>query len=324
MTIANNQIDLTNNTNGIVPLTIEQLANGKWTITDGDGYFALTSKSNALNKATTATNTTAQWTITPTTITNASYTGYTLRYNTQANIFRCYASGQQPVVLYKELVPEVETVDVAIGDTGYATLYYGEKNLIVPDDIEAYTYYVSDGGQLEESYVYGPQEIIPAGTGVVLQSLIGAGTFTFTVTDQEGDQDPDNQLRGSDTDQLTSGGSYYYMLSLDAEKTPGSAGFYWGAAEGAPFTNKAHRAYLPVTTTGEAKPCYLLESETTGIEKMENEELRMKNSSHFTHHSSFICDLQGRKIAHNSTPSTLNSQLKPGVYIRNGKKIVIK
>ncbi|MBQ6653756.1 MAG: endonuclease [Prevotella sp.] len=308
--IDNATIDLTNDANGIIPLTLEQLASGKWTITDGDGYFALTSKSNALNKATDASDANAQWTITATTITNASYTGYTLQYNTSAKMFRCYTGGQKAVVLYKEVVTETpETIDVEIGDTSYATLYYGEKNLIVPGDIEAYTYYISEEGRLEESYVYGPNEIIPAGTGVVLQSLTGAGTFTFTVTDQSGDEDPDNQLRGSDVDERTSGGSYYYMLSLDAQKTPGSVGFYWGAEGGASFVNQAHRAYLPVNAVGDAKPCYLFEDNTTGIRPALNSSPRKGSST-------AVYDLQGRRVTEGQNGSSL--------YIRDGKKIAIK
>ena len=36
---------------------------------------------------------------------------------------------------------------------------------------------------------------------------------------------------------------FYYMLSKPAGK---KIGFYWGAANGAAFINKAHKAYLPI------------------------------------------------------------------------------
>ena len=37
-----------------------------------------------------------------------------------------------------------------------------------------------------------------------------------------------------------------------------------------------------------------------------------------------VYDLQGRKVADNSTLSTLNSQLKPGIYIKDGRKFMAK
>lgn len=315
VTIANGQIDLSSDRNGIVPLTLEQTAAGKWTITDGDGYLALNSNSNSLNKSTSSTDANAQWTISvssaATTLVANAHNNYQLQYNVSAKMFRCYTGSQKAVTLYKEVLPEVETITVEVGDTGYATLYYGEKNLIVPDNMEAYTYYVNERGELEESYVYDSSEVIPAGTGVVIHPIDDtAGIYEFEVTDQAGDADPDNQLTGTDSDEYTSGASYYYMLSLDADKTPGSVGFYWGVENGGPFVNKAHRAYLPVVSSGEAKPCYLLEGNTTGISSaMLTKEREMNNA---------IYDLQGRKVS----PSSGKDRLQPGIYLQGGKKII--
>ncbi len=325
VTIANGQIDLSANHNGIVPLTLEQTASGMWTITDGDGYLALTSNSNSLNKSTSSTDANAQWTIsaspTVTTLVANAHNKYQLQYNVSAKMFRCYTGGQKPVMLYKEVLPEVETVTVEIGDSGYATLYYGEKNLIVPDNVEAYTYYVNEDGQLEESYVYDSSEVIPAGTGVVVHPVDGsAGIFEFEVTDQPGDADPDNQLTGTDTDEYTLGASYYYMLSLDADKTPGSIGFYWGAENGGRFLNKAHRAYLPVVTSGEAKLCYPLNGNTTGIETVNS--LTPDPSS--KGEGRYVYDLQGRAVADNPSSLIPHPSSKKGIYLQRGKKILVK
>ncbi len=57
--------------------------------------------------------------------------------------------------------------------------------------------------------------------------------------------------------------------------------------------------------------------ETTGISLTSN--LSPKGVG-----SRYVYDLQGRKVADNSQLSTVNSQLKPGIYIVKGKKIVIK
>ena len=53
--------------------------------------------------------------------------------------------------------------------------------------------------------------------------------------------DLNNQLRGSDTDQLTYGGNYYYALS---EREDGQPGWNWSSTNGAVFVNPAHKAYF--------------------------------------------------------------------------------
>lgn len=84
-------------------MTLEKSGNS-WRFNCGDGYLAQTSKSNMLTTVTSADDPDALWTVTPTaaetTMVCESYTDYSLRFNTSAKIFRCYTSGQQPVVLY--------------------------------------------------------------------------------------------------------------------------------------------------------------------------------------------------------------------------------
>ncbi len=65
------------------------------------------------------------------------------------------------------------------------------------------------------------------------------------------------------------------------------------------------------------KSVYADEDEPTGIKSVHN-------SESIVHSDTAVYDLQGRKVADNSQLSTINSQLKPGIYIVNGKKIVIK
>ncbi|MDD6671782.1 MAG: bacterial Ig-like domain-containing protein [Prevotella sp.] len=160
---------------------------------------------------------------------------------------------------------EVPTdVTLHVGDALYSTLYYSDRALVVPENTEAYTYTVTNG-QLVESYRYDKNETIPAGVGVVVFAL-EAGEYTFAVSSQAGDVDEDNMLKGSDEDALTVGGDVYYKLSLNAENEDGTIGFYWGAEDGAAFTNKAHKAYLALTkdAAGAAKS-FLLDGTTNGI-----------------------------------------------------------
>ena len=70
------------------------------------------------------------------------------------------------------------------------------------------------------------------------------------------------------------------------------------------------RAYFKLNVSSEVRAFSMDfgDSEATGIQEMENEEWRMKNGG--------VYDLQGRKIQH--------PELVPGIYIVNGKKVIIK
>ncbi len=70
-------------------------------------------------------------------------------------------------------------------------------------------------------------------------------------------------------------------------------------------------------------PLKLIEADATGIGGIENEELRMKNEESYTD----IYDLQGRKVISakaNSSSLILNSSLKRGIFIQDGKKFATK
>lgn len=197
---------------------------------------------------------------------------------------------------------ECPHVAVTIGATTYATLYYGTQALIVPDGINAYTYTVNKEGKLDESYVYAGEEIIPAGTGVVLQAD-AEGVYLFTKTAQSGDVDSDNLLKGSDEVATTTGGDVYYKLSLNADNEAGTIGFYWGAEDGAAFENGAHKAYLALTTAqANGVRAFLLSGDATGIQQ----------TTTVVPATTKAYDLQGRRV----------SALGRGLYIINGKKVI--
>lgn len=163
---------------------------------------------------------------------------------------------------------EEETIDVNFKEAfgGWSSLYYKEKSLKVPDDVTAYTYTVTgDVGQT--SFTYGPGDIIPMNTAVVLKLNDGYDTFDngihtsiFTVSDQSGERDPDNQLLGFDEASTTIGpngeteGYEFFRLTLNARSEAGTTGFYWGASQGAPFSVGAHKAYLALPITANTPP----------------------------------------------------------------------
>ena len=104
--INSDAIDLNNKSNQAMVLVFNKVGN-EWTIKGSDGNFmALTSNSNALNTATTATENKAKWTISisggTATISNVQYSSRQLQYNASADMFRCYTASQEDVTIYKE------------------------------------------------------------------------------------------------------------------------------------------------------------------------------------------------------------------------------
>ena len=194
-------------------------------------------------------------------------------------------------------------IDVSVSAAGYATLYYGDKNLVVPEGVEASAITV-EGGSMTQSQVYTAGDIIPQGTGVLLQA--SEGDYVFGVTSEEGTAASDNMLRGSDEEEETSGGDIYLMLSLNEKSDPKSVGFYYGADKGAPFVNGAHKAYLALTTKQAAGAKYVWFN-TTGISRLKAVE----------NNSADVYTVTGVQVN--------KSSAKPkGVYIVGGKKIVVR
>ena len=194
-------------------------------------------------------------------------------------------------------------INVSVSAAGYATLYYGDKNLVVPEGVEAFAITV-EGSSMTKSQVYAAGDVIPQGTGVLLQA--SKGDYIFDVTTEEGTAATDNMLRGSDVAEETTGGDVYLMLSLNAKSDPSSVGFYYGAADGGPFVNGAHKAYLALTAEQVAGAKYVW-FDTTGISAVEAVE--NNNSDVYT-----VTGIQVNK----------RFDLPKGIYVVGGKKIVVK
>lgn len=212
------------------------------------------------------------------------------------------ASGYQDILgmaFSKKYIGSAQVAELpfTVGEYGYATLYYSTDALVVPTGLNATTYKV-EGDALHESLVYNAGDVIPAATGVVIAGT--PGDYVFTSTFVAGTADADNQLRGSDEEAATTGGATYYKLGVKDGANPG---FYWGAADGAAFTNGAHKAYL-VLTASAARPAFLFGGDdTTGIGNP---------ATVLAEGEGKVYDLQGRKADHPKT----------GLYIVNGKKVV--
>ena len=188
-------------------------------------------------------------------------------------------------------------VTIHITSVGYSTLYYGELSLQVPTGIEAYTYTTGEGTQMQISHTYAAGDVIPAGTGVVLNG--DEGDYPFAETTATGfDDSGNNKLLGTDVAAETTGGDVYYALSTKGGK---NVGFYWMKDGGAAFTNGAHKAYLALTNISGIKAFYGFEDDdATGIE----------NANASVNEN--IYNLAGQRM----------SKMQRGINIINGKKIL--
>lgn len=124
-----------------------------------------------------------------------------------------------------------------------------------------------------------------------------------------------NYLRGTSSDQMIEGeeGYSYYMLTYGTINDNKVFGFFYGAENGAPFVNKGGKSYLAVPTTiannAMGFSLTINNNEVTNIE-------RINNSNQKSH---FITTISGIKLNNTNV-----KQLPKGIYIVNGKKIIVK
>ena len=133
--------------------------------------------------------------------------------------------------------------------------------------------------------------------------------YTYTIVNSTAVAPTDNLLHGSVAEAMTNveGAKAYYKF---ANPTEARLGFYYGAENGGAFTNSAHKAYLAVKTeTLSQKRGFSFDSMTTGINQV------VANAEHAK--TTVIYDLNGRRV------NSLNAAAK-GVYIVNGKKVIVK
>ena len=225
--------------------------------------------------------------------------------NNGSPIFSCYAetstAGSLPQI-YRKVKDVAETVTVEFGAAGYATRYYENKNLKIPEGVTAYTATV-DGTSITLNEI--KTGYIPAKTAVVLKGT-AEQPYDFAVVAEATELTVDNDLQGCETQTTISEEGYkYYVLSTKEGKNPG---FYYAVEGGASVNCAANRAYLAVlSSTSTGAKGYPFEDDATGIEGLNVNDNMNANK---------VYDLQGRRMNVNNMPK--------GIYIVNGKKVVIK
>ncbi len=188
--------------------------------------------------------------------------------------------------------------------------YYTEDAFVMPEGVTGYTITDKDGESLTLNAAYPANEVVPAKTALLLKATEKPATnqeFTYTIVNSTAAAPADNLLHGSveATETHVEGATAYYKLAQDKEE---GIGFYWANANGTAFTNGANKAYLAIKGNMSQMRGFSFESMTTGINNVVANTNNSKNA--------VIYDLNGRRI------NTLNAA--KGVYIVNGKKVIVK
>lgn len=185
---------------------------------------------------------------------------------------------------------------VPVTDLKYAT-YVSSANVVVPSDVKVYTAQVNAAKNAIQLTEIPAGTVIPAGTAVLVSGE--AATYSFALSTEEASAITGNELKAATAETVGDGKTIYVLGKVDGK--PVFALFKEGKAVG-----EGH-AYIEVPESAGAR-FYSIgvgNGETTGINEV-NAAGTSEDGAYYT--------LQGMKT------------VKPakGVFIHNGKKVVIK
>ena len=185
------------------------------------------------------------------------------------------------------------TETVSVSDAGYAT-YATTNNIVVPDnnDVKVMTVKVNDDNSTITLYDVPAGKVIPANTGILVKAA--QGDYNFVVTSDEGKELENNSLVAAKEAVTSDGATFFALTKMDTK-----VGF---AVVKEDVKIPAGKAYLKVPAATTAK-FFSLDGEATGINSVKTAKA---DGAYYT--------LEGVKTT------------KPvkGLYIHNGKKIVVK
>ena len=195
---------------------------------------------------------------------------------------------------------EVTSLPVTISSVKHAT-FYAPVAVKVADGVTAHTVTINEGGWADLNKI--ESGVIPANTGVILTGEATDYSFEITTADAfEGE----NLMDGTIAKTLVAKpeNTECYVLAVDTENGLGM----YAAAKGEDrkiFYNAGHKAYLAVSQANPAAYySFRFEDGTTAIENVEVE-----------NEVKAIYDLTGRRV---------EAITAPGIYIVNGKKVLVK
>lgn len=199
-------------------------------------------------------------------------------------------------------------------EEGYAT-FVSEFPFFVPEGVECATITeADDNGVLNFDYKYKASsetyDVVPADYPVLVKAD-GKKTFNLAIAStRTGSSAGTNLLKaGTGSEIAAEAGHFYYKLAYDNFDTKEGLGFYWGATDGGAFTVPVGSAYLDIESTGiTALKSFRFDNATTGISTPvvngQSEDVKVAYT------------LDGRRVD--------AAHLTKGLYIVNGKKVIVK
>lgn len=203
------------------------------------------------------------------------------------------------------VVAEPMTASFAITDAKYAT-YYHDFGYIMPTDVKGGVVTGANGESLNINYKYAAGSVVPAKSALLLNGA--ANSYEVALKLEGTSENTENLLKGTSKDADTTSDdteAKFYKLANDPQH---GVGFYWADANGGAFTNKAHCAYLALAGESAAAKAFILDNGTTGIHGVALVEASQSE----------IYNLQGMKV------NASLENLSKGLYIVNGKKVIVK
>ena len=208
-------------------------------------------------------------------------------------------------------------------DIYYAT-FSSDKDVVFTSDVIVYAVSVADNKMTwkdlpsPENYEVTDATAgtvkgyyVPKNNGVLISCLEASAKYYFPKTEDGTVTIKNNNLKAApaaDGVLTPEKGDYkYYKLAYDNYATQTGLGFYWGAENGGAFSVKAGTAYLAVPTSETTNvKGFSFDGTTTGISAVGAEGTAKTNE---------IYNIAGQRV---------NAMNKAGLYIVNGKKMVIK
>lgn len=206
------------------------------------------------------------------------------------------------MIVTTELPASVGTINIATPE-GFGT-FYTDKNYVLPQGLTAFGYTSIDGNNtLTKSVEYVAGDIVPANTAVVVKGA--KGSYNYYNTEEAATKTIErNLLKGVTTDtkiEALSGVKRYILTRAD----DGILAFY--RTNSGNINVKANRAYLEVPSAM-AVASFSLEGSATGI-----------NNVVTTAAKQGIYTISGVRLN-----ATTTKELPAGIYIVDGKKVIVK
>lgn len=195
---------------------------------------------------------------------------------------------------------------VFVGDDVEVAGLAVKNDIISPIPVKPASYEVTDASVGKNGEVNGCY--VPANTGVLLKSKSATASYYYAKSSYEvnlsGNMLKPAPVGGGEFKPET--GYKYYKLAYNNYSTKQGLGFYWGAEEGGAFKVKDGLAYLAVPSADahNAKG-FRFDGVTDGIGGVEVD----RNKSHD------LYNLIGQRVV---------GKAAPGLYVVNGKKVIIR